>query len=425
MKKILFFICVGLVLTGCADTKKHAPMEGRIAVSSIINPEVTKASPTEKISLGKAEDVTLWPQTSATGQNQAPHANVSGMPQKLWSTNIGEDLNSKRWTLGEPVVSKGIIYALDADFNLSAVQLSNGKKVWTSKLELTDPTSIRTIGLAYSYDKLFAVAGNGTVYCVDLKGKTVWKKDMKLALRSAPTIYQNKIYLVSADNQLIVLDTTNGAEVWRYKGMPVETNLMGMGTPAIYKNMAVVPFSNGEVVTFNTETQNIVWSDYLSSDRTFNRISDLTHILASPVISDGIVYLIGNANKMGAYNLMTGEEIWTLPMGGDDTPSISGNTLFVVNNQGILVALDKKTGKLIWDRPLKSHEKKGTTLWKGPMLAGNNAVVVSSRGDIVFVDLKTGAVKNTLESDEFSIAPIAVNNTLIFLTNEADLIAYK
>lgn len=425
MKKLAFLLCIALLIGGCADTKKHAPAEGRIAVSSMITPEVEKAPAKEKISIGKPVSVSLWPQTCATGQNLNPHGTASNAPKKAWSTNIGQDLSSNRWTLGSPIVANGIVYVLDSGFNLSAVRLTDGKKLWNFELPLTEPTAIRTIGLAYSYDKLFAVAGNGTVYSTDLKGKTIWKKELKLALRSAPTIYQNKIYLVSADNQLIVLDTNNGAEVWRYKGMPVDTNLMGMGTPAIYKNVAVVPFSNGEVVAFNTETQEVIWSDYLSSSRTFNRISDLTHILASPVISEGVVYLIGNSGKMGAYDLISGEEMWTLPMGGADTPAISGNTLFVINNQGVLLALDKKTGKMLWNKPLKSHEKKGTTLWKGPLLAGSNAVVVSSRGDIVFVDLQSGTIKNSIEFDECSVAPIVVNNTLLFLTNDADLVAYK
>lgn len=425
MKKLVFFLCIGLVLTGCTETKKNAPTEGRIAVSSMITPDVEKAPKKTKVSLGKPTEVTLWPQTCATGQNLNPHATIGTNPKKIWSTSVGQDLSSNRWTLGSPIVANGIVYVLDAGFNLSAIRLNDGKKMWQMDLPLSKPTAIRTIGLAYSYDKLFAVAGNGTVYATDLNGKTVWKKELKVALRSAPTIYQNKMYLVSADNQLIILKTDNGAEEWRYKGMPVETNLMGMGTPAIYKNVAVVPFSNGEVVAFNTETQDVIWSDYLSANRTFNRISDLTHILASPVISDGVVYLIGNANKMGAYDLMTGAEIWTLPMGGSDTPAISGNTLFVVNNQGVLLALDKKTGKMVWNKPLKSHEKKGTTLWKGPLLIGSDAIVISSRGDMVFVDLQTGNIKKTDTFDNCSVAPIAVNNTLLFLTNDANLVAYK
>lgn len=425
MKKIIFLMCLGLLVAGCADDKKYAPKEGRIAVSEILDPALPKATNYSEIILGEQENVTLWPQTNATGQNRIPYGKISQNPKQIWSTNIGKGLNADRWKLSEPVVANGIVYALDADFNLSAIRLSDGKRLWKKELPLKNPTAIRNVGLAYSYDKLFAVSGNGTVMCLDLKGNIVWQKEYKLAFRSAPTIYQNLIYLIAADNELILLKTDNGAISWRYKAMAVTTNLLGMGTPAIYKKAAVVPFSNGEVITFDVNSKQVVWSEYLSSARAYNRISELTHILSSPVIADEVVYLIGNAGKMGAYDLRRGKEIWSLPMGGNSTPAITGNTLFAINNQNILVALDKKTGKLFWDLPLRSNEKKGSTLWKGPILAGDNGVVVSSKGDILFVDLKTGQEVKRIEGNGISVSPILVDGTLLLLTDEADLIAYK
>lgn len=425
MKKIILLICLAFLMTGCADDKKYAPREGRIAVSEILDPALPKATEQTKIELGTLQDVTLWPQTNATGQNRIPRVAVAKNLQQVWSTNIGKGLNSERWTMAEPVVSNGIVYALDADFNLSAVRLNDGKRLWKTELTLSAPTSIRSIGLAYSYDKIFAVSGNGTVVCVDLEGKIVWKKEYKLAFRSAPTVYQNLIYLIAANNELLLLKTDNGAISWRYKAMPVTTNLLGMGTPAIYKKAAVVPFSNGEVITFDVDTKQVMWSEYLSSARAYNRISELTHILASPVIADEVVYLIGNANKMGAFDLRRGKEIWSLPMGGNSTPAISGNALFTINNQNILVALNNKTGKLFWDLPLRSHDKKGSTLWKGPLLAGNNAIIVSSKGDVVSVDLLNGKEVKRYETDPISVAPIAVEDIVIILTDEGDLVAYK
>ena len=74
---------------------------------------------------------------------------------------------------------------------------------------------------------------------------------------------------------------------------------------------------------------------------------------------------------------------------------------------------------------MRSNEKKGSTLWKGPILAGDNGVVVSSKGDILFVDLKTGQEVKRIEGNGISVSPILVDGTLLLLTDEADLIAYK
>ncbi len=426
MKHTLLYMLGGvLLLTGCVSEKVLPAKEERICVANMLNPNVQKSTSPANILPSPMQEVVIWSQSGATGQNLVPHVKTGEKIEKLWSTDIGTGLSSNHWTMAEPVVANRIIYVLDADFNLSAIRLRTGKKIWKTKLPLNNPTAVQTVGLAYSYEKLFAVSGNGTVVCVDLDGKVVWEKNLKQAIRSTPTIYRNKLYLLTANNQLIALNTDNGAEISRYNGMPVDTNLLGMGTPAMYKNKVVVPFSNGEVIAFNTHTDNIIWTEFVSSSRTFNHISDLTHILASPVIEDGIVYLIGNSNKMGAYRLNDGTQIWSQPMGGNNTPALSGNTLFMINNQNILMALDKKTGKIFWDKPLIGHDADKTVSWKGPLLAGNQAIVASSAGDILFFDLKTGELNRRIETDGIVVSPIAVNETVLFLTIDAELIAYK
>ncbi|MBR5129840.1 MAG: PQQ-binding-like beta-propeller repeat protein [Alphaproteobacteria bacterium] len=422
---VLCLLCSILFVSGCVNEEKVAPTEGRIAVSTHLNPTLKEVKNIRSITLSSPTNLFTWGQSGVTGQNAIPHTLGENTLKLIWDTNIGKGLNNNRLSIAQPVVDKGIIYTLDADFNLSAINLKNGKKLWHKKLPLENSTTVKTVGLAYSYSTLFAVSGNGTILCISLNGNILWQKNLNTALRSMPVIYKNIMYLLTANNHLMAFDTTTGKDVWDYKGLPTQTNLLGMGTPALYKEYAVIPFSNGEIITFNTLDESVVWSEYLSSDRSFNRISDLTHILASPVIENGIVYLIGNAGKMGAYRLENGENIWTLPMGGANTPVISGNALFMINNQNVLLALNKHTGKVFWNTALTSHDTEEHAFWKGPLLVGDNAILTSSNGDIIFIDIKSGQERNRLEVDGIAVAPINVDGTVLFLTEDADLLAYK
>lgn len=423
-KSIICCACALLVFGGCVQEGPMAPREGRIDITSQVSQVPATLKAERNASLGQPKNLFSWGQSGVTGQNQIPHTDANKDLKLVWETNIGKGLNDSRWGIAQPVADKGIVYTLDADFNLSAVNLKNGKKLWKKSLSLNNPTAVKTVGLAYTYSTLIAVSGNGTILCLNLNGDEIWRQELNLPIRSMPTVYKNVLYVLSADNQLLSFDTTTGHKIWEYKGMPTQTNFMGMGLPALYKEYAVIPFSNGEVITFNTSDESVVWSEYLSASRSFNRISDLTHILASPVIEDGIVYLVGNAGKMGAYHLENGENIWTLPMGGANTPVISGNTLFLINNQNILTAINKHTGKVYWNTPLSSQAE-GLAVWKGPLLVGDNAIVVSSLGDIVFVDAKTGTETHRLETDGIAVAPINVDGTVLFLTEDADLLAYR
>ena len=424
-KSIICCTCALLCLGGCVHDERVAPREGRIDIVSQVSMIPAPLKALGAASLGQPQNLFSWGQNGVNGQNKIPHTTANKDLELAWKTNIGDGLDDNRWGIAQPVADKGIVYTLDADFNLSALNLKNGKKLWEKELSLDNPTAVKTVGLAYTYSTLIAVSGNGTVICLNLNGDELWRKELNLPVRSMPTVYKNTLYLLTADNQLLSFNTTTGREVWDYKGIPTQTNLLGMGLPALYKEYAVVPFSNGEVITFNTTDTDILWTEYLSSNRSFNRISDLTHILASPIIEDGIVYLIGNAGKMGAYRLENGENIWTLPMGGANTPVISGNTLFMINNQNVLTAINKHTGKVYWNTPLVSYDTEELASWKGPLLVNDNAVVVSSNGDIIFIDAKSGQEKHRLETDGIVAAPINVDGTVLFLTEDADLLAYR
>ncbi len=420
----LCLICSALFVAGCVSEKKAAPMDGRIPIASQVDITLKAPKTAGSVSLGTPIDVLTWGQAGITGQNATPHTIGQNELNEVWETNIGKGLDDDHWGIAQPVVDKGIVYTLDADFSLTAVDLKNGKKLWKKKLPLENPTAVKTVGLAYSNNALYAVSGDGTIVCVSLNGTVLWRKNLKTAIRSMPVIYKNVMYLLTATNQVFAFNTKDGQEAWTYKGMPVQTNLLGMGMPAIYKNYAVVPFSNGEVITFNTSDESVVWTEYLSASRSFNRILDLTHVLASPVIEDGIVYLVGNTGKMGAYHLENGKNIWMISVGGSTTPVISGNTIFMIDNKNNLTAIHKKTGKVFWQTALSSQEE-GCAVWKGPLLVGDNAIVVSSLGDIVFVDAKTGSEKHRIETDGIAVAPINVDGTVLFLTEDADLLAYR
>lgn len=424
-QSIIWCLCALICLGGCVQEERVAPTAGRIDITTQPNTIPMNLKAQGNATLGQRQQLLSWGQSGVTGQNKIPHTMANEDLKLVWDTNIGKGLDSNHWGIAQPVSDKGIVYTLDADFMLSAINLKNGKKLWKKDLHVNNPTAIKTVGLAYTYSTVIAVSGNGTIVCLNLNGDELWRKELNLPVRSQPTVYQNILYLLTANNQLIAFNTKTGNEVWQYKGMSAQTNLMGMGVPALYKEYAVIPFSNGEVITFNTSDKEALWSEYLSASRSFNQISDLTHILAAPVIENGIVYLIGNAGKMGAYHLENGENIWTLPMGGANTPVISGNTLFIINNKNILTAINKHTGKVYWNTPLISHDDEENASWKGPLLVNDNAIIVSSNGDVIFVDAKSGQEKKRLETDGIVAAPINVDGTVLFLTEDADLLAYR
>ena len=64
--------------------------------------------------------------------------------------------------------------------------------------------------------------------------------------------------------------------------------------------------------------------------------------------------------------------------------------------------------------------------WFGPVLAGDRLVVASSTGDAISISPYTGQLLGRLDLPGTpTVAPVVADNTLYFLTEDADLVAVR
>ena len=414
---------MALFVSGCAQTKKEAPKEGREAVQVKLETQQIEKE-TGVLNLGKPKIVTEWDFLNQNITNKIPHASISGWKEKVWDENVGKGISSGFIHLPSPVIHDDMIYTLDSQLRLTKTS-KTGDVIWDIYLrDDEDMPAVASIGLAYYNGLIYVVSGDGIIYAVKPEGDIIWQKDTEKILRSSPVIYDNKLFVLSANNELLALSIKDGSLVWNYKNLETETNLLGMGIPAIQNKTIVVPFTNGEIIAFDTTTGEPKWSNILLSYRTFNKIADLGHVLASPVIEGKVVYLIGNAHQMGAFHLDTGEEIFTQPIGGQTTPVISGDILFMITNKDTVVALNKYTGKLIWEKDLYSKTQKQVR-WFTPVMANEHLLIYSGEGDRIIFNMKTGEEISKELSDKPFSTPICYDNHVLIYTDKADLIMYK
>jgi len=420
MKRFLtcFLLCVML----CACTERAtAPREGRRSIGA--QPDKIRSA-TGPVRLSQAEALQNWSALYTNHTNKRPHATLSADAKKIDSVSIGKGVSKKGLTLAGPVVVDKTIYTLDRNFTLQATDLETGKKLWRNELADIQGTTSKSIGLTRYGNTLFAVAGNGLVIATDFSGKELWRTDLKALLRSSATVDSGRLFVSSINNELFVLNTRTGKKLWQHKGEPAVTNLFGMGTPGVHQSIAVMPSTDGRVNAFDVNSGVMLWTENLWTNKTYNPMLDIPHITSSPVIEGGRVYLVGNAGKSGVYLLENGTPIYTLNLGGRETPFVDKNAWYIITNTGKLVALSKDNGAQYWETPLTSSEK-DTPSWYGPVLAGASLVVTSSLGDIIFYDPKTGKEQRREKRDELYGAPVFAQGRMILLTTDGDLLIYQ
>ena len=281
----LIILAFFFILNACSDTKKIAPKEGRIAV--IDNVELQKS--TEKIRIDKAVNVSEWVAPNCNSRNKMPAITLN-KATKAWKERGAEGRAENDLPMQAPVIVKDRIYTIDNKSNIIARNVKDGEKIWRNDMGIKR----QGVGLTADKNLVIAVDENGTINCFDTKGKMLWKKEFNTPFRSSPLLFNNNLYLLSSNNDLFVLNAKTGKENWHYKTATPLTLLQGMGRPALSNNILVVPFSTGEVIGFDALTGILLWSQDLVGQKAFDAVAGLAQMTASPVIENGLVYLVGH-----------------------------------------------------------------------------------------------------------------------------------
>ena len=375
---------------------------------------------------------TDWPQLGGHPTHAMHHLAMAEAPRLIWSAGTGAGSDDLERLLAAPIYAEGMVFVLDARGNLSAHRADNGERVWRYSMTPPgeDPGALGG-GLAYAEETLYVATGYGYVHALEpATGEVLWGQRLGVPLRGAPTIEQGRVLVISNDNRLHALDTAEGNVQWTHVGIAEKAGLMGSASPAATGGLVVAPYSSGELFALRAANGRVAWVDSLTRAGRLTALSELSDINGAPVIDRGVVYAVSHAGRMVAIDLRSGNRIWDQDIGSVQTPWIAGDFLFVLTIDAQIIALSRKSGRIRWVQQLARFEdpedRTDPVDWAGPVLAGDRIIAVSSQGVAIAISPYDGHVIGQIElSDAVSISPIVANGTLFFLTDDAELLAYR
>lgn len=435
MRRLALGMVAVLGLSACSSwmgDNAAPPLPGkRISVLSrekALEPEVKDA----EIKLPPPEPNSEWPQAGGFANHAMHHMEVGDRLERQWRTGIGEGAGKRARLLAQPVVAEGLAFTMDAEASVRAINANTGDVVWDLDLTPDDEDStFASGGVAYEDGLLFATTGFAQVVAIEAKtGKVVWHQSLSGPMRGAPTVRAGRVFVVTVDNQTHCLAAEDGAVLWTHQGISEGASLLAGTSPAVDGNVVVVPYSSGELFALRVDNGSVLWQDQLTTLRRTDNVATLSDIRGRPIIDRGRVYAIGHADMLVAIDLRTGRRLWEREVGGIQSPWVAGDYLFLVTNSNEALAVEAKTGRLLWVTQLRiwedEEDKEGRVIWAGPVLASDRLIVGSSDGYLVALSPYTGEVLGKVSvSDGVTIQPAVANGTLYFVTNDADLVAYR
>jgi eukaryotic-like serine/threonine-protein kinase len=144
----------------------------------------------------------------------------------------------------------------------------------------------------------------------------------------------NRVYVGTADNQLLALNAETGALLWQF-----ETGHSVWGSPSYKDGRLFVTSLDRTVYALEAETGEELWQKTLGGA-----------IASQAVVNNGLVYVSSFARGVHALSVETGEEQW-LALADDwvwGAPVLDNGILYFASAQGDVHAVDAQTGAELW-----------------------------------------------------------------------------
>lgn len=471
--KITLGLTAALILGGCSTLSSINPFDGgggadqgdvagdsdRISIMSLNETlQLTKTITPDQVQLPPAYINTDWPQVGGNPAHVVQHTAATGNLDKIWSKDVGKGSARKGRVVSPPIVANGAVYTMDGNNLVASLNAQNGDRLWDYKVvaqerertregraslveRIRNPLAFGDTGgsdkesvgggVAYADDRIFVTSGLAVIVALDARtGEEIWRRDTRTPMHSAPTVSGGRLFAVSDDNELFALNSNTGEVLWTYQGIIESARMLTAPSPAVVDETVIVPFASGELVALRVQNGGVLWQDALSSAGLLTPLASLNDIAAGPAIADGYVIASAQSGVTTAFDLRTGQRVWSQPAGTLGFPLIAGDFVYMATTSGQVVCMSKLDGTVVWIQQLqefKNEKKRKTRIaWSGPILSGDRLVVMSSQGRAVIVNPQDGSIINEFKlGEDVFISPIIANETIYVMTDSAKLIALR
>jgi outer membrane protein assembly factor BamB len=332
-------------------------------------------------------------------------------------------------------------------WRLLALDKATGKVLWNSLGRESVPKVARHTKATHCNStpatdgkRIVAIFGSEGLFCFDVSGKLVWRKDLgamdsgyfqvptaQWGFASSPIIHEGKVVVlcdVQKDSFLAVFDLADGKELWRTPRKDVPT------------------WSTPTVVTVGGRTQIAVNGWHHTGGYDFATGKELWKLdgggdipVPTPIFGHGLIYFTiahGRMRPMRAIRAdatgdLTPDESASLKPGvawnhdrmGNymQTPILVGERVYGCSDVGLLSCFDAKTGKVLYSERV-SKTSEGYTA--SPVSDGRHLYITSELGNVLVIpatDAFSIVAANKLDETCLS-TPAISDGTLFFRTRE-------
>ncbi|MCR8547012.1 PQQ-like beta-propeller repeat protein [Salipiger sp. P9] len=427
------------MLSACEDPEVILPGE-RYGTREVLQGDVPAEAPPENsaraLALAAAQSNADWAQSPVSPFVRVGNAALGRSLTPVLSVNIGEGDTRRERLNVDPVVAGGRIFTMDSQHRVSAVSPA-GAILWQKSM-VPDRDAAQQAqggGLAAADGRLYVASGFGRLTALDAAtGDEIWTQRLGGTATGAPTASGGLVYVTSGDNRGWAIEADSGRVRWQTEGVEDIHNVAGAPAPALSDDIVIFGYGSGSLQAAFRQGGLRRWSADVVGARNGIALAGITDLTGAPVIAGNRVFAGNHSGRVVAFNLDSGERLWTALMGARGPVWPAGDSVFLVSDVNELVRLDAATGGQIWAVPLPGYvevrrpQRKRSTAYAhhGPVMAGGRLVLASSDGLLRSFNPEDGALLSAVEiPNGATTAPAVAGGTLYVVTKKGQLVGYR
>ncbi len=266
----------------------------------------------------------------------------------------------------------------------------------------------------------------GYIYAINFESKKIlWAKNYKIPFRSNIKIIKNKIVLSDQDNNLYILNKSDGIQT---RIIPTEEVILKNNfVNSIAHNTQNLFFLNtyGSLYSLSNQSFKINWFVNLNQSMNLN-ISNLFN--SNPVIAYKDRLIISSDPYLYILNSTNGSTVLKKTVTSIIKPVISSDKIYLINNDNLLICIDILSGNIIYSLDVSKKiadflkTKKKTITIKTLSIANNNILIFLENSFVVKFNSKARIQSIDKLKEKIESLPIFIDGSMIFINKKNKLV---